>query len=217
MIEDRSQLTNFLHKFPGTIKFGNDQDAKIMGFGDYQIGNVTISRVCYVEGLGRNLFLVGQFCDSNLKVAFQKHTCFVCNLEGVDLHSGSQGTNLYSMSIGDMMASSPICLLSKATKTKSWLWHCRLSHLNFGAINHLARHSLLTAMASEQSSLEPVLHEMTHATPSSGLIPNPPPSAPFVPSLRHEWDIVFQPGFDEFFSPPASVASPVPAEEASAP
>ncbi|GJW18345.1 retrovirus-related pol polyprotein from transposon TNT 1-94 [Tanacetum coccineum] len=77
--------------------------------------------------------------------------------------------------------------------------------------------SLLTAMASEQSSLEPVLHEMTHATPSSGLIPNPPPSAPFVPSLRHEWDIVFQPGFDEFFSPPASVASPVPAEEASAP
>ncbi|GKA26197.1 retrovirus-related pol polyprotein from transposon TNT 1-94 [Tanacetum coccineum] len=39
-----------------------------------------------------------------------------------------------------MMASSPICLLSKASKTKSWLWHRRLSHLNFGAINHLDRH-----------------------------------------------------------------------------
>ncbi|GJT32847.1 retrovirus-related pol polyprotein from transposon TNT 1-94 [Tanacetum coccineum] len=75
----------------------------------------------------------------------------------------------------------------------------------------------LTAMASEQSSLEPALHEMTPATPSSGLIPNPPSSAPFVPTSRHEWDLVFQPVFDEFFSPPASVASPVPVEEAPAP
>ncbi|GKC50592.1 retrovirus-related pol polyprotein from transposon TNT 1-94 [Tanacetum coccineum] len=55
-------------------------------------------------------------------------------------------TNVYSLSIGDMMASSPICLLSKATKTKSWLWHCRLSHLNFGAINHLDRHSLVRGL-----------------------------------------------------------------------
>ncbi|GJW25034.1 retrovirus-related pol polyprotein from transposon TNT 1-94 [Tanacetum coccineum] len=45
-----------------------------------------------------------------------------------------------------MMASSPICLLSKASKTKSWLWHCRLSHLNFGAINHLARHGLVRGL-----------------------------------------------------------------------
>ncbi|GKA38466.1 retrovirus-related pol polyprotein from transposon TNT 1-94 [Tanacetum coccineum] len=67
----------------------------------------------------------------------------------------------------------------------------------------------LTAMASEQSSLEPALHEMTPTTPSSGLIPNHPPSAPFVPPSRHEWDLVFQPVFDEFFFPPASVASPV--------
>ncbi|GJV25021.1 retrovirus-related pol polyprotein from transposon TNT 1-94 [Tanacetum coccineum] len=72
----------------------------------------------------------------------------------------------------------------------------------------------LTAMASEKSSLEPTLHEMTPATPSSGLIPNPPPSTPFVPPSRHEWDLVFQPVFDEFFSPLASAASPVPIEEA---
>ncbi|GJV38294.1 retrovirus-related pol polyprotein from transposon TNT 1-94 [Tanacetum coccineum] len=75
----------------------------------------------------------------------------------------------------------------------------------------------LTAMASEQSSLEPALHEMTPATPSSGLVPNPPPSAPFVPPSRHEWDLMFQPVFDEFFSPPASVASLVPVEEAPTP
>ncbi|GJX75761.1 retrovirus-related pol polyprotein from transposon TNT 1-94 [Tanacetum coccineum] len=77
MTGDRSQLTNFVHEFLGTVKFGNDQVAKIMG---------------------------------------------------------------------DMMASSPICLLLKATKTKSWLWHRRLSYLNFGAINHLARHGLVRGL-----------------------------------------------------------------------
>ncbi|GJV66194.1 integrase, catalytic region, zinc finger, CCHC-type containing protein [Tanacetum coccineum] len=139
MTGDRSQLTNFVSKFLGTVKFGNDQVAKIMGFGDYQIGNVTISRVYYVEGLGHNLFSVGQFCDSNLEVAFRQHTCFIRNLEGVDLLTGSRGDNLYTLSLGNMMASSPICLLSKASKTKSWLWHRRLSHLNFGSINSLVK------------------------------------------------------------------------------
>ncbi|GJU04007.1 integrase, catalytic region, zinc finger, CCHC-type containing protein [Tanacetum coccineum] len=65
---------------------------------------------------------------------------------GVDLLTGSQGDNLYTLSLGDMMASSPICLLSKASKTKSWLWHRHLSHLNFRAINHLARHGLVRGL-----------------------------------------------------------------------
>ncbi|GJV29069.1 hypothetical protein Tco_1385517 [Tanacetum coccineum] len=89
MTGDRSQLTNFVNKFLGTVKFGNDHVAKILGYGDYQIRNVTISRVYYVEGLGHNLFSVGQFCDSNLEVAFRQHTCFIRNLEGVDLLTGS--------------------------------------------------------------------------------------------------------------------------------
>nr|GFB74142.1 hypothetical protein [Tanacetum cinerariifolium] len=84
-----------------------------------------------------------KFCDSDLEVAFHQHTCYIRNLEGVDLLTGSQRNNLYTLSLQDMMASSPICLLSKASKTKSWLWHRRLSHLNFGAINHLARQGLL--------------------------------------------------------------------------
>nr|GFB92296.1 integrase, catalytic region, zinc finger, CCHC-type, peptidase aspartic, catalytic [Tanacetum cinerariifolium] len=337
----RSQLINFVYKFLGTVKFCNNQVAKIMGYGDYQIQNVTISRVYYVEGLGNNLFFVGQFCDSDLKVAFRNHTCFVFNLEGVDLLSRSRGTNLYSLSIGDMMASSPTCLLLKATKTKSWLWHRRLSHMNFGALNHLARQGLvrgllrlkfekdhlcsacamvkskkqshkpksedtnqeklyllhmdlyrpmyvasvnakstssslwmitlgshgnihtdngtefvnqtlrdyykevffigyapkkkayriynartqriiktiyadfdeLTAMASKQSSLEPALHEMTPTTPILGLVPNLVPLASFVPPTRHEWDLVFQPVFDEFLSPLDSIVSPVPEVE----
>nr|GEU68733.1 retrovirus-related Pol polyprotein from transposon TNT 1-94 [Tanacetum cinerariifolium] len=65
----------------GTVKFGNDHMAKIMGYGDYQIGNVTILRVYFVEGLGHNLFYIGQFCNSDLEVAFRQHTYFICNLE----------------------------------------------------------------------------------------------------------------------------------------
>nr|GEY13399.1 retrovirus-related Pol polyprotein from transposon TNT 1-94 [Tanacetum cinerariifolium] len=132
--------------FSGTVKFGNDHVAKIMGYGDYHIGNVTISKVYFVEGLGHNLFSVRQFCDSDLEVAFCQHTCFIRNLEGVDLLIGYRENNLYTLSLGDMMASSPICLLSKASKTKSWLWHRRLSHLNFGAINHLARQGLVRGL-----------------------------------------------------------------------
>nr|GEU80339.1 putative ribonuclease H-like domain-containing protein [Tanacetum cinerariifolium] len=129
-----------------TVKFGNDHVAKIMGYGDYQIGNVTIFRVYFVDGLGHNLFSVRQFCDSDLKVAFHQHTCFIHNLEDIDRLTRSRGNNLYTLSLRDMMASSPICLLSKALKTKSWLWHRRLSHLNFGAINHLARQGFVRGL-----------------------------------------------------------------------
>nr|GFB83416.1 hypothetical protein [Tanacetum cinerariifolium] len=90
MTGDRSQLINFVQNFLGTVKFRNDHVAKIMGYGDYQIRNVIISRVYYVEGPGHNLF--------------------------------------------------------SASKTKSWLWHRRLSHLNFGAINHLARQGLVRGL-----------------------------------------------------------------------
>nr|GEU80742.1 integrase, catalytic region, zinc finger, CCHC-type, peptidase aspartic, catalytic [Tanacetum cinerariifolium] len=154
------------------------------------------------EGLGYNLFSVGQFCDLNLEFAFRQHTCYIRNLEGVDLLTESQGNNLYTLSLGDMMVSSPICFLSKASKTKSWIWHQRLSHLNFDYE--------LTAMASEHSSSGPALHEMTPATISLGLVPNPPPSTPFVPPSRTDWDRLFQPLFDELLTPSPSVDHPSP-------
>ncbi|GKF64653.1 hypothetical protein Tco_0188101, partial [Tanacetum coccineum] len=117
MTGNRSQLMNFINKFLGTVRFGNDHIAKIIGYGDNQLGNVTISRVYYVKGLGHNLFSVGQLCDSDLEVAFQKNTCFIWNLDGVDLLSGSRDTNLYTISLDDMLKAFPISLLSKASKT----------------------------------------------------------------------------------------------------
>ncbi|GJU54909.1 retrovirus-related pol polyprotein from transposon TNT 1-94 [Tanacetum coccineum] len=108
MMGDRSRLMNFVKKFIGIVRF-HDHFGAIMGYGDYVIGDSVISRVYYVEGLGHNLFLVSQFCDSDLEVAFRKHSCH-------------------------------------ASKNKSWLWHCRLNHLNFGTINDLARKDLVRGL-----------------------------------------------------------------------
>ncbi|GJV88221.1 retrovirus-related pol polyprotein from transposon TNT 1-94 [Tanacetum coccineum] len=231
------------------------------------IRNVMISRVYYMEGHGHNLFFVGQFYDSNLEVAFrQQHT-------------------LHRNPIRDMMASSPVCLLSKASKTKSWLWHRRLSHLNFGAINHLARHSLVRSLpklkfkkdhlcsacamvlmerltssvivddysrftwvkclrskdeapdfivkflkmiqlrlkapfrriqtdnGTEFTFEDPSLHVLTPANISSVLAKNPPPPSTTLvlrPPSRTDWDILFQPLFDELLNPPSSVDHPAP-------
>ncbi|GJU76465.1 retrovirus-related pol polyprotein from transposon TNT 1-94 [Tanacetum coccineum] len=146
MMGDRSRLRNFVKKFIETIRFGNDHFYAIMGYGDYVIGDNVISRVYYVEGLGHNLFSVRQFCNSGLEVAFRKHSCYVCDTDGVELIKGSRGSNLYTISAEDMMKSSPICLLSKASKNKSWLWHRRLNHLNFGTINDLARKDLVRGL-----------------------------------------------------------------------
>ncbi|GJU18926.1 integrase, catalytic region, zinc finger, CCHC-type containing protein [Tanacetum coccineum] len=305
-----SKVSNVPSSSIKVVKFGNDHVEKILGYGDYQIGNVTISRVYYVEGLGHNLFFVGQFCDSNLEVAFRQHTCFIHNLKGVDLLTGSRGNNLCTLSLRDMMTSSPICLLSKASKTKTdngtefvnqtlreyyekvgishetyvacspqqngvverrnrmlikaartmliyakaslFLWaeavdtacytqnhsivrlhhgktpykllHDKSPNLSFfhvfGALCYLTNDSEnlgklqpkadidfneLTVMAFEHSSSGPALHEMTPATISSGLVPNPPPSTLLVPPSRTEWDILFQPMFDELLTPTPSV------------
>ncbi|GJR30913.1 hypothetical protein Tco_1107145 [Tanacetum coccineum] len=104
-------------------RFGNDHFGAIMGYRDYVIGDSVISRVYYVEGLGHNLFSVGKFYDSDLEVAFRKHSCYVHDTDGVELIKDSRGSNLYTISVKDIMKSSPIFLLSKASKNKSWLWH----------------------------------------------------------------------------------------------
>ncbi|GJY91707.1 retrovirus-related pol polyprotein from transposon TNT 1-94 [Tanacetum coccineum] len=109
----------FVKKFTGTVRFENDHFGAIMGYGDYTV---------------------------DLEVAFRKHSCYVRNEDGVDLLKGLRGSNLYTIPVEDIMKSSLICLLSKASKNKSWLGHHRLNHLNFGAINDLARKDLVRAL-----------------------------------------------------------------------
>ncbi|GJY44587.1 retrovirus-related pol polyprotein from transposon TNT 1-94 [Tanacetum coccineum] len=139
-------LTNFVEKFLGTVKFGNDQIAPILGYGDLVQGKITIKRVYYVEGLNHNLFSVGQFCDADLEVAFRKSTCYIRDLKGNDLLTGSRGTDLYSITLQDTSTPNPICLMAKATSSQAWLWHRRLSHLNFDTINLLSKNDIVIGL-----------------------------------------------------------------------
>ncbi|GJW52904.1 retrovirus-related pol polyprotein from transposon TNT 1-94 [Tanacetum coccineum] len=117
MTGDLKLLRNFVEKFMGIVRFRNDHFAAITGYGDYVQGNLTICHVYYVGGL-----------------------------EGDNLLTRSRDSNLYTISISKMAAYSPVCLMSRATSTKSWLWHRRLSHLNFGTINQLMKHDLVDGL-----------------------------------------------------------------------
>ncbi|GJT48129.1 gag-pol polyprotein [Tanacetum coccineum] len=139
-------LTNFVEKFLGTVKFGNDQIAPILGYGDLVQRTIPIKRVYYVEGLNHNLFSVGQLCDADLEVAFWKSTCYIRDLKGNDLLIGSRDTDLYSITLQDTSTPNPICLMAKATSSQAWLWHRRLSHLNFDTINLLLKNNIVTGL-----------------------------------------------------------------------
>nr|GEV16171.1 hypothetical protein [Tanacetum cinerariifolium] len=115
-------LIYFMEKLLGTVKFGNDQIAHVLGYGDLVQGAVTIKRVYYVEGLNHNLFFVGQFCDADLEVAFRKTTCYIRDLKGNDL------------------------LIGSPTSSQAWLWHHRLSHLNFDTINLLSKNDIVVGL-----------------------------------------------------------------------
>nr|GEV45418.1 hypothetical protein [Tanacetum cinerariifolium] len=135
--------------------------------------------------------LTRQFCDSDLEVAFRKHSCYVRDTYGVELIKGSCGSNLYTISVEDMMKSSPICLLSKASNTKSWLWHHCLNHLNFGTINDLKRKDLYRT----RSFICDAWTDMFRARTKSG-------SCSTLCTLTNiDLEILFQPMFDKYLEP----------------
>ncbi|GKD04337.1 retrovirus-related pol polyprotein from transposon TNT 1-94 [Tanacetum coccineum] len=116
MTGQRDKLINFVSKFIGTVRFSNDHFTALMGYGDLQIGIILITRVYYVKGLGHNLFLVGKFCDSDLEVAFRKHTLL------------------------------PSVYYPKAQKQNLGYDTVHLSHLNFSTINYLAKEGLVKGL-----------------------------------------------------------------------
>nr|GFA57641.1 retrovirus-related Pol polyprotein from transposon TNT 1-94 [Tanacetum cinerariifolium] len=139
-------LTKFMEKFLGTVKFGNDQIAPILGYGDLVQGTITIKRVYYVEGLNHNLFSISQFCDADLEVAFRKSTCYIRDLNGNNLLIGSRGTDLYFIILQETSTLNPICSMARATSSQAWLWHRRLLHLNFNTINLLSKNIIVIGL-----------------------------------------------------------------------
>ncbi|KAI3720023.1 hypothetical protein L6452_20930 [Arctium lappa] len=146
MTGQKNMLSNYKDKYCGTVRFGNDQFSPILGYGDVVHKNLTIKKVSYVEGLGHNLFSIGQFCDKDLEVNFKAKTCSIRTEEGKELLVGSRKSNLYTINLSKVQADNQVCLLSKASMQQSWLWHRRLSHLNFRYINKLVSGKLVKGL-----------------------------------------------------------------------
>ncbi|GJV73290.1 retrovirus-related pol polyprotein from transposon TNT 1-94, partial [Tanacetum coccineum] len=85
---------------------------------------------------------------------FRRNTNFVRNLERVNLLNENHTKNLYTINLHEIASTSPICLMVRATSTKSWLWRQRLSHLNFDIINDLSKNDLVFGLPKFRYSKE---------------------------------------------------------------
>nr|GEY42040.1 retrovirus-related Pol polyprotein from transposon TNT 1-94 [Tanacetum cinerariifolium] len=202
MTGDRSRLVNFVKKFIGTVRFENDHFGAIMGYRDYVIGDSVISRVYYVKGQGHNLFSVGQFYDVDLKVAFKKHSCYVRDTDVVKLIKGSRGSNLYAISVEDMM------------KVFGALCYPTNDNEDLGKLQRTADIGIVVGYAP--SGKGPALIFLTPGQISLWLVPNPVPATPYVPPTNQDLEVLFQPMFDEYMEPPRveKVVSPAPVKQA---
>ncbi|GJS27608.1 retrovirus-related pol polyprotein from transposon TNT 1-94 [Tanacetum coccineum] len=127
--------------------------------------DITINRFYYVKGLNHNLFSVGKFCDADLKVAFWKSTCFVRDIQGNDLLTSNRRSDLYTISLQETISSTLICFMAKASPTRAWLWHRRLSHLNFDYINLLSKKDIVIGTSSVNKSFSPTDNSKQQDTP----------------------------------------------------
>nr|GEV19062.1 reverse transcriptase domain-containing protein [Tanacetum cinerariifolium] len=211
MTGDRSRLMNFVKKFIETVRFGNDHFGAIMGYGDYVIGGSVISRVYYLEGLGHNLFSAGKFCDSDLKVAFRKHSCYVRDTdEAVATACYTQNRSL---------------IHTRHHKTPYELVHNKKPHLTFfkvfGALRYPTNDSedvgKLQPIADIGIFVGPAPNFLTSGQISSGLVPNSVPATSYAPFTNKELEILFHPMFDEYLEPPRAKRPVPPAQAVQAP
>nr|KAJ0222410.1 hypothetical protein LSAT_V11C200064640 [Lactuca sativa] len=129
------------------VTFGNNMKAKIKGYGNITNGNFTIKKVAFVNDLKHNLISVSQQCDNNLEVLFTKQRSLIMDAKTKDVIVDSdRAGNMYPLDMDLIYGKPDICLLSKAPTDISWLWHRRLSHLNFGYINKLIGDDLVRGL-----------------------------------------------------------------------
>ncbi|GJR08578.1 retrovirus-related pol polyprotein from transposon TNT 1-94 [Tanacetum coccineum] len=114
------------------------------GCSKHMTGNLQLLRNFVDKFIGTVRFENDHFAAITGYRDYVQGNLMICH--GEDLLIGSRNSNLYTISISNLAASSPLYLMSKATSTKSWLWHQRLSHLNFGTINHLTKKDLVDGL-----------------------------------------------------------------------
>nr|GEW99618.1 retrovirus-related Pol polyprotein from transposon TNT 1-94 [Tanacetum cinerariifolium] len=182
MMGNLKLLINFVEKFLGTVKFGNDQIAPIPGYGDLVQGAVTIKMVYYVEGLNHNLFSVGQFCDADLEVAFRNSTCYIRDLKGNDLLTGMEFLN---QTLHAYFAAEGILHQTSVARTPE----------QNGVVKRQKR-TLVESMALYNDSLSPVIQRQENV-----------PQADRKVTTSNELDLLFSPMFDELLNGSSKVVS----------
>ncbi|KAJ9536523.1 hypothetical protein OSB04_un000275 [Centaurea solstitialis] len=139
-------LSNYKEEIGGSVKFGNNELAPVVGQGDIVCKDITIKNVAHVVGLNHNLFSIGKFCDKDLEVYFKKRRCVVRTEEGKELLVGSRRTNLYTIRLQHKLQSMSPCFLTRSSLRQAVLWHKRLSHLNFRYIDKIVKHQLVSGI-----------------------------------------------------------------------
>ena len=147
MTGDSTLLTKFVERVGPSITFGDDNKGYTMGYGLISSENVIIESVALVDGLKHNLMSISQLCDRGNEVWFTKEACVISEkTTGNILLTGNRKGNVYVADFNSTSSEEMTCLLSKACAEESWLWHKKLSHLNFRALNLLVKKNLVRGL-----------------------------------------------------------------------
>jgi hypothetical protein len=144
MTGNKSVLSDYHEEKGPSVTFGGNGKGQTRGFGTLTNGSTTFRRVAYVEGLKHNLLSISQFCDKDHKVSFTKKDCKVKDKNKKVILTGARLFDVYAINMNT--STENVCFMSKASSDINWLWHKRLSHLNFKTLNHLSVHQLVTGL-----------------------------------------------------------------------
>ncbi|KAJ9542417.1 hypothetical protein OSB04_028923 [Centaurea solstitialis] len=144
MTGSKSVLSNYREERGPAVTFGGNGKGQTRGYGTLTNGVTTFKRVAYVEGLMHNLLSISQLCDKNHKVSFSKKKCKVKNRRKEVILTGVRHADIYIINMNT--STDNFCFVSRASSDTNWLWHKRLSHLNFKTINQLCINNLVVGL-----------------------------------------------------------------------
>ncbi|KAJ9557399.1 hypothetical protein OSB04_012013 [Centaurea solstitialis] len=144
MTGSKSVLSNYREERGPAVTFGGNGKGQTRGYGTLTNGVTTFKRVAYVEGLMHNLLSISQLCDKNHKVSFSKKKCKVKNRRKEVILTGVRHADIYIINMNT--STDNFCFVSRASSDTNWLWHKRLSHLNFKTLNQLCINNLVIGL-----------------------------------------------------------------------
>ncbi|KAI3685467.1 hypothetical protein L6452_34711 [Arctium lappa] len=147
MTGNKSLLADFVPTKGPSVTFGDNSKGRTKGYGTLSNGSITFNKVAYVKGLMHNLLSISQLCDLGYKVMFELSSCIIFNEKMETVLSGYRKENVYVIDMGHSSSfGTNICFVSENSAKRCWLWHKRLSHLNFKTLNVLSNQELVTGM-----------------------------------------------------------------------